>query len=55
MGVPPVDCKYQSTCKPAAAVTLNAGIGAPWHTDGLLGFDAGVTVGQLQLGEVTIC
>ena len=53
--VPPVAAANQSTTIPVAAVTVNAGIGAPAQTEGLLGLPGAVTGGQIQVGEVTVC
>lgn len=54
-GVPPAALANQSTCNPAAAVTVNAGTVAPEQMDGLLGVLGIATGGQLQLGAVTVC
>ena len=55
MAVPPVGFANQSICKPALAVTVNAGIVVPSQIVGLLGFPAMGTEGQLQFGAVTAC
>lgn len=54
-GVPPVAAAYQSMVWPAATCADKTGNGAPLQIAGLEGLAGAATIGQLQIGGVTLC